>query len=449
MLKNKQYIFLLIFSFSLIITNVAKADFEEWKKEQESNPPPESGFEIYKKEKEAEGLNELYDETIVQGETENEINTATENVENLYRNDEYNFRIKFPLGWDIKDGDGKYVVKKAVKDGASVLVLVNDVFLDSILTAEERQALSDEDIQSMELSIFSDEEVSIFLDTLIAGQLEAFPGSTILEKGVRYVDNRKAAYFKMNQVYKVQDSNIEGIAINYFTIHKGKVYQIGGFYPTVPINESKEELIINTSLATFVFEDWNDKTIIQNKNNDNFDNDLFRGKLSGWEIFLTLITNIVFTWVFGLMIPILLRFVFLKRPLSKSKSFLIVFILWFAQLIFYITLNPESKTHNALVLVAIVSYLILKFGLPDENNSEMIRFCKKCGNKINNENKLCQECQSRKYKRIRTRLNWRDFKVLLPGVVTWIIGRIIGGGEEIILTAIGKVAFIGGVIALG
>ena len=32
--------------------------------------------------------------------------------DNLYRNDEYQFRIKFPVGWEIKDGDGKRNIKR-------------------------------------------------------------------------------------------------------------------------------------------------------------------------------------------------------------------------------------------------------------------------------------------------------------------------------------------------
>lgn len=46
------------------------------------------------------------------------------------------------------------------------------------------------------------------------------------------------------------------------------------------------------------------------------------------------------------------------------------------------------------------------------------------------------------------KLNWKDLKVLLPGTLVYIVGKLLGGGSEIILTSIGIVAFIGGVIAL-
>ena len=43
--------------------------------------------------------------------------------DNLYRNDEYQFRIKFPVGWEIKDGDGKRIIIKAV-DSKSVSSII-------------------------------------------------------------------------------------------------------------------------------------------------------------------------------------------------------------------------------------------------------------------------------------------------------------------------------------
>jgi len=203
-----------------------------------------------------EGLDEWKAKNAVVSPTPIQTNQNNEEL-TLYRNDEYHFRIKFPTGWEIKDGDGEHVVKKAVKDGSTVFILVRE--FSSFLSETDKKALSDkdkQDLQSAELSNFSEEESNLFLETIVAGQLESFPGSTILEKGIRYVDNRKAIYFKMNQVYRVQDRQIEGISINYFTLHRGKLYQLGGAYPMIPISDKDKEPIINSSLSTFVFEDW-------------------------------------------------------------------------------------------------------------------------------------------------------------------------------------------------
>lgn len=99
----------------------------------------------------------------------------------LYRNDDYKFRINFPAGWEVKDGDGTHIVKKAVRDGCTILVLVKD-------SQEEKNTLSDEEksaLNSAEFSDFSDEEARQLLDEMIKENEVAFPGSKTIEKGIR------------------------------------------------------------------------------------------------------------------------------------------------------------------------------------------------------------------------------------------------------------------------
>lgn len=312
--------------------------------------------------------------------------------DNLYRNDDYYFRIKFPTGWEIKDGDGEHVVKKAVENGSTVLIQVRD--FSSSLSEEEKNTLSDKDKQdalALEFSDFTDQELEDFSSELINGMLEAFPGSKTIEKNISYIDNRKAVYFKMNQVYKVQDLQVEGISINYFTIHKGKLFQVGGFYPK---GDSYQEPIIKSSLATFVFEDWGNTENIQNQTSTNstskWPGDLFGGNLNGWEIFLAIIISILFTWVFGLFIPILFRFVIFKATLSKGTSVAIAGVVWIIQFIISEALGNSGK-HLALVLVAYVSYKIMRSG---SHKEEVSKFCKECGNQINASATICNKCHT-------------------------------------------------------
>ncbi len=295
----------------------------------------------------------------------------------LYRNDDYKFRIKFPDGWEMKDGDGQHVVKKAVKDNSTILILVRE--FSDFLGDAGKDSLSPKDISdlnSAESNDLSDEEINVFLESIATGQLEAFPGSTVLEKGIRYIDNRKAVYVKTNQVYKVQNMQVEGVSINYFTLHKGKLYQIGGFYPTIPINETAKESIINTSLSTFVFENWDDTKNAVNEITSNSANealgDSYGKNLNGLGLSLTIILSILFTWGLGLIIPLLLRFVFLKRHLSVEMALSVVAAVYFIQLIGSLALDSKSKSHSALLLVAFISYRIMRKGSIDKESSREI-----------------------------------------------------------------------------
>lgn len=326
------------------------------------------------------------DEYRAQEQVEEEIAQS----EQLYRNEEYGFRIKFPDGWEVQDGDGEHVVKKATKDGSTVFVLVNGDILDSILTEEEKSSLSDDDIQGLELNNFSDADAKEFLDSLVAGQLELFPGSTILDKDIRYIDNRKAAYFKMNQVHKVQDTQVEGISENYFTIYRGKLYQIGSFYPTIPIDESDKESIINASLTTFVFEDWSfGESVDKSDTNESLPAAISNGDWGLVTIAIGL--SILFTWGFGLLMPVLIRFVFLKRPVQKWMALIIVILNFIIQglisaIIHDLSGAERSHSHGALGLVALVAYWILT-----KESARYMR-CDSCGKVIKKETEFCKKC---------------------------------------------------------
>lgn len=77
---------------------------------------------------------------------------------------------------------------------------------------------------------------------------------------------------------------------------------------------------------------------------------------------LILVVSFIVTWVIGLIPPILLRFAIIRKPISKKLSIFLVILLWFINVVIFTALGSQSKTHGALVLVAIVSYYILRKG---------------------------------------------------------------------------------------
>ena len=86
-----------------------------------------------------------------------------------------------------------------------------------------------------------------------------------------------------------------------------------------------------------------------------------------WEmtfpiLIISFIISIIITWSIGLSIPVLIRYVFLRRPINKIPAIVIVVILLFLQLALWISLGSTSKTHFVLVLIAYVSYYILRKG---------------------------------------------------------------------------------------
>jgi tetratricopeptide (TPR) repeat protein len=72
------------------------------------------------------------------------------------------------------------------------------------------------------------------------------------------------------------------------------------------------------------------------------------------------VISAILTWGIGLSVPVLIRFVFLRRPINKNPAIIIVVILYFLQLFMWIGLGSTSKSHAALFFIAYASYYILR-----------------------------------------------------------------------------------------
>jgi S1-C subfamily serine protease len=157
---------------------------------------------------------------------------------NLYRNAEYKFRIKFPNGWEIVNGDSKNALKKAVntKDGVSIVVVAVK-FPDTNLDTKN----------------FSEKEIDEFLNDSIDEIKQKYTDVKVIEKGIRYLDNKKAVYFKYSFIGKTLDETHNLMMIQYATFHKGIFYSIGG--GTQVDKFSSQEGIISKSISSFVLEE--------------------------------------------------------------------------------------------------------------------------------------------------------------------------------------------------
>jgi hypothetical protein len=70
--------------------------------------------------------------------------------------------------------------------------------------------------------------------------------------------------------------------------------------------------------------------------------------------------SLVITWGFGLLPPVLIRYVIIRRPLSKWVAIAVCAVFWFVNITIFTALGSQSKTHAALYLIAFLSYWILR-----------------------------------------------------------------------------------------
>ena len=74
---------------------------------------------------------------------------------------------------------------------------------------------------------------------------------------------------------------------------------------------------------------------------------------------IDLIGSLFLTWIIGLTPPIVLRYLIIGKPLSKGWAISVSGLFMIINLAFFIALGSKSKSHAALLFVAMVSYWIL------------------------------------------------------------------------------------------
>ena len=83
----------------------------------------------------------------------------------------------------------------------------------------------------------------------------------------------------------------------------------------------------------------------------------------GEQWWLMLMYSFLITYSVGLAPPLLIRFAVMRRPMSKGWAIGTVALLWAVNIVLFTALGSQSKSHGALVLVAFLSYAILRKGL--------------------------------------------------------------------------------------
>lgn len=160
-----------------------------------------------------------------------------EQIDNLYRNTKYQFRIKFPEGWEQLPGDGPHVLIKAV-DGTNTInigvVEMPDEYKDLMLGLKMSEAVS----------------LAEFETTM----KEEMPNAKILSSGVTTIDDVEAYSIEYSMPYSTLDISIEGRLKKFMIYNNGFLY-----YITIGALKEDYDSISNTlhqSVSTFVFEDW-------------------------------------------------------------------------------------------------------------------------------------------------------------------------------------------------
>lgn len=85
---------------------------------------------------------------------------------------------------------------------------------------------------------------------------------------------------------------------------------------------------------------------------------------------LVLVISFIITWSIGLIPPLLIRYVFLRRPIGKWPAIGVAGLFMILNIFLFVAMGSENKSHTVLFLIAWVSYIILRKGYKTKPDHE-------------------------------------------------------------------------------
>lgn len=178
----------------------------------------------------------------------------------LYRDTAFRFRLRFPPGWSVREGDGPNIRQKATSEGATVLVLARDV-VGQLSVASLRQELGPTSRRQSDSEVITQfrEELDSSKLTLEdypapAEAFERFSNVRVLAHRLARIDNRVASFTHVRMSYSTGSVTVDMESIVYQLFRRGVLYSVQA---SAPVNSFARLLpVMEASLRTFVLEDW-------------------------------------------------------------------------------------------------------------------------------------------------------------------------------------------------
>lgn len=293
-----------------------------------------------------------------------------------------NFTIDYPAKWEIKDGNNPHVLKVfkyTYKD-----FLAHD-FLAMVMVQVQSsgQAMSNNEIKT-ELNNMSDNEIKQLLSP-----------ATVTKYEMKDYDNQPGIcfYTKHTQQIGIETYNIVGVNhVIYF--HDLTIMIMCQTWANKDI--SIEQLTKEANKNAPLFERIGNSLSINNKEEYaqthikkvSFFQDLvsmlYKEKnlreLPEYMLILLLIFSFVLTWGIALGEPLVIRYLILRKPMSKDSAIITSIILCVINITIFVQLGSPNKAHTALIIAAYISYFILKKKSKNDTDNDNLSDDKKMEN---------------------------------------------------------------------
>lgn len=258
-----------------------------------------------------------------------------------------NISIEYPSHWKKSEGERPNIVQKFTSDASDGLLRM------CIIGIKDQPSF---------MKLFSSKDISDVMFTQETLKEIVPEGATFIKGEPTQYDGQPGAWMIYMSQSERAALRAEMYILQHMLLYSGKLIvfecSVGGLAGSAPTVEQEFTRYFP------LFQLLGNRIVIQNKWKKTIGITDILSKVYGENWIITLIISVIFTWGIGLTPPLLIRFAFLRRPISKGWAIGTVILFGFINFVIF-PANASARggrIGGAFVLIAFASYAILRKG---------------------------------------------------------------------------------------
>lgn len=257
-----------------------------------------------------------------------------------------NISIEYPSHWKKSEGERPNIVQKFTSDASDGLLRMCTIGIKD---------------QPSSMKLFSE---AMFTQETLKEMVAFDKGATFIKGEQTKYDGQPGAWVVYMTRSERAGLRAEIYVLQHMFLYSGKLIvldcSVGGLAGSTPAVEQEFTRYLP------LFQLIGNSIVIQDKWKKTSETTDTLSEVYGiygvYGIIITMIISFILTWGIGLTPPLLIRFAFLRRPISKGWAIGTVGLFLFINIVLFTAMGSKSKTHAALFFVAWASYAILRKG---------------------------------------------------------------------------------------
>ena len=248
--------------------------------------------------------------------------------------------LYYPRSWEMKEAERPHIVKKFSHPINNITVML------AVLPVPIQLKL-----------LFNKGILEEFADDKEIMQEMIPDGSAYVSSGYNEIEGLPGYWIRFKSLKKDNDYDFMMESIIYSTIYNNKLINLQcGVISEIEIDNEKFKINDFEKFKLLFKQIENSITIDKYLERDP---EYMKGYRAGY--WLAAILLYFFTWLFWLFLPLLIRFVFVRKPLSKKTTYILINILFAINIILELIFQGRIVYFVSIFLVYYVSLRILRF----------------------------------------------------------------------------------------